>query len=301
MAQYRSRVSTQGDHEGLLQAWKAGLGADTAIDGERLVDMVTKARAARPEIDVDDADFVRHVGTLLAANTDPVQALDGLRGDELLVACGCTLGNVAAHRVFEAEYLPEAKRILARAGHPTDEQEFLQRLRDRLLIRDGDKPSRIAAFSGRGELKNWVRIAAHRLVVDGYRKGHDPTVSKEADATEAIASAAPDPELAALKSTYREGFRAAFETAFARLTPGDRTLLRYRYIDGLEVQQIAAIDGRHRVSISRALSRARDSLLENLRRDLAERLHVGMSEAESMVRLMRSQIDVSISRLLRAD
>jgi len=203
--------------------------------------------------------------------------------------------------VFEQEYLPEAKKILARAGKPTDEQEFLQRLRDRLLVPDGDKPPRIAAFSGRGELKNWVRIAAHRLVVDGYRKGRDPTVSNEADATEAIASAAPDPELVALKSTYREGFRAAFEAAFAQLTPGDRTLLRYRYIDGLEVQQIAAIDGRHRVSISRALSRARDSLLENLRRDLAERLHVGMSEAESMVRLMRSQIDVSISRLLRAD
>ena len=299
-----SRVPTQRDHEDLVRAWKEGLGADAPVDdavGERLAALVEQARNARLGIVVADTDFVRHLGRVLASGAEPEQALGDLRADELLIACGCTLGDPAAHRVFEDEYLPEAKRILGRAGNPTDEEEFLQRLRDRLLVPDGDKPSRIAAFSGRGELKNWVRIAAHRLVVDGYRKGRDPTVSKQADATEAIASAAPDPELVALKSTYREGFRAAFEAAFARLTPGDRTLLRYRYIDGLEVQQIAAIDGRHRVSISRALSRARDSLLENLRRDLAERLHVGMSEAESMVRLMRSQIDVSISRLLRPD
>ncbi len=267
----------------------------------RLREIVAVAREARPEVELAADVFVRHVGRVLRDAPDAVAALAELRADELFIACGCTQGVRRAHRVFEEEFLPDARQILARAGTPVDEQEFLQRLRDRLLVAAADKPPRIAGFSGRGELRNWVRIAAHRLIVDGYRKGRDPTVASSDDSTDAIASAAPDPELAALKSTYREGFREAFETAFARLSPRDRTLLRYRYLDGLEVQQLAEIDGRHRVSVSRALSRARESLLEHLRRDLAQRLQVGLSEADSMVRLMRSQLDVSISRLLRPE
>ena len=293
------------NHRPLAAAWVRGLGPDADIEltadlEERLRGLPVRAGDLRGEVDLDDDVFVHHVGQLLSRHGDPIGALEGLRVDELWLTCGCKLGSPAALRIFERTYVPEAKRVLRHKGPPADEDEFLQRFRDRLLTSAEDKPPRIAAFSGRGELRNWVRVVAHRMILDEFRsRGQE--VESPTDASSAIASSAPDPEIAALKSAYRDDFKAAFETAFASLASGDRTLLRYRYVDGLEVQQIAAIDGRHRVSVSRALSRIRNALLEQLRANLAERLRMGASEAESMVRFMRSQLDVSISRLLRAD
>lgn len=293
------------NHRPLATAWARGLGPDADIEltadlEERLRGLPLRAGDLRTEIELDDDIFVHHVGELLRPNADPIGALEGLRVDELWLTCGCKVGSPAALRIFERTYVPEAKRVLRHKGSSTDEDEFLQRFRDRLLTSTGDKPPRIAAFSGRGELRNWVRVVAHRMILDDFRsRGQD--LETPTDASSAIASSAPDPEMAALKSAYRDDFKAAFESAFASLSAGDRTLLRYRYVDGLEVQQIAVIDGRHRVSVSRALSRIRNTLLEQLRADLAERLRMGASEAESMVRFMRSQLDVSISRLLRAD
>lgn len=297
------RSTVEQPEHSLAEHWRQAYGGDTNIEDleARLQEIVGGAHAAWPEVDLAAEVFVRHMAHALANATDLEQALAELRGNELFIACACTHGVPSAHRVFEEHFIPEAKRILARAGTPVEPEEFLQRLRDRLLVPEVGGQPRIAAFSGRGELRNWVRIAAHRLIVDGYRKGRDPVVAESGEATDAIAAATPDPELAALKATYREGFQAAFEAAFAALPPAERTLLRYRYVDGLEVQQIAAIDGRHRVSVSRALSRARESLLSHLRRDLAARLHIGMSEADSVVRLMQSQLHVSLSRLLHKD
>src|SRR5262249_32321867 len=110
-----------------------------------------------------------------------------------------------------------------------------------------------------------------------------------------VATAGDDPELAFLKHQYREQFRAAFAAAVAALEPRDRNILRHRYVDGLEVNELATIYGLHRVSMSRTLSRIRDELLAGIGRNL----HTAGDELESIMALIASQLELSLSGLLR--
>jgi len=266
-----------------------------------LREMLETARAQWPNLPLSDEDYVRHLAALLPQKDEPAAALAKIRPADVYVAAAVTSGHPEALRTFEAQFIRPARVVIARESDVVEPEEFFQRLRERLLVAPAGKRTRLAGFSGRGKLSNWVRIAAQRLLIDEYRKREAAPNEVPTDPLDPIRAADKDPELGVLQSSYREGFQAAFESAFAKLSTRERTLLRYRYVDGLEVNQIASISGRHRVSVYRAIVKARETLLEHLRRDMAERLHVGMSQADSVVRLMRSQLDLRLSRLFTDD
>lgn len=267
--------------------------------GERLTEMWAQGRQAWPGIDLGAAAYVRHLADLVGTQS-AAPALARLRAVDLYLAVACVAGNVEALRAFDVQLVLPARSVVARAADVVDADEFLQRLRERLLVAPEGMRSRLAGYSGKGKLSSWVRIAAQRLLIDEYRR-RDPSVTHLGqEAVDPLPSTGADPELDVLRSTYREGFQAAFEAAFAALSARERTLLRYRYVDGLEVNQIASISGRHRVSVYRAIVKARQGLLEHLRRDMAERLQVGGSAADSVLRLMKSQLDVRLSQLLKS-
>lgn len=290
----------------LVSAFSDGLVASVDIDDHeglrlQLGSMLQRARQAWPTITVTDEQYARHVATLVREGEDPLVALVAIRPDDVFVACGCALGAADAVRAFESDFIRPARVVIARETDVVDPEEFFQRLRERLLVAPEGKRSRIAGFSGKGKLANWVRIAAQRLLIDEYRRREAAATEVPHDPLDPVRAAGVDPEIGVLKDAYREGFQAAFEGAFAKLSVRQRSLMRYRYVEGLEVNQIAAISGRHRVSVYRAIVKARETLLEHLRRDMAERLAVGNSEADSVLRLMRSQLDVRISRLFQSD
>ena len=268
---------------------------------ERLASMLSEGREAWPTCEVSDADFIEHLARLLGDDHEVVVALEVIRAEDVYLACAATLGEREALRVFEAQFIRPTRVVIARERDVIDADEFFQRLRERLLVASPGKRSRLAGFSGKGKLANWVRIAAQRMLIDEYRKRDSTTVTEGADGLIELARAADvDPEIGVLQASFREDFQQAFEGAFSALSGRERTLLRYRYLDGLEVNQIASISGRHRVSVYRAILKARERLLEHLRGDLAQRLHVGSSEAESVMRLMKSQLDVRLSQLFRS-
>ena len=113
------------------------------------------------------------------------------------------------------------------------------------------------------------------------------------------AAAAGDVELSYLKASYRAAFKTAFQEAFMSLEARDRTLLRYQLVDGLRLEQIAAIFGFSRATAARRLQDVRDNLRRATRRALAESLDLSGIELESMMALVDSQLEVSITRLLR--
>ena len=86
-----------------------------------------------------------------------------------------------------------------------------------------------------------------------------------------------------------------------QLTEQERNLLRFSLLDSLTYEQIAAIYTVHRVTIRRWMSKLRDKLLDQTRGILSERLDVDQAELDSIVRLINSELHVSISRLLRRD
>ena len=67
---------------------------------------------------------------------------------------------------------------------------------------------------------------------------------------------------------------------------------------GRNIERIGAIYGVHRATVARWIAQGRDSLLELVERELAKRLAVEVDEVGSIIRLVRSRIEVSLVRLL---
>jgi RNA polymerase sigma-70 factor, ECF subfamily len=168
------------------------------------------------------------------------------------------------------------------------------KLRERLFLVGEDDAPRLASYSGRGDLGAWLRAAAVRTAIDLMRTRRVVPVDPHALGD---AGAAVDPLLAALKQRYRDEFRAAFAEASAQLTDRERTLLRYRFLDGLSIDEIALLYRVHRATIARWIAATRESLFEGTRTRLMARLAVTDSEVDSVLRLIDSQLEASIEAL----
>jgi RNA polymerase sigma-70 factor (ECF subfamily) len=107
-----------------------------------------------------------------------------------------------------------------------------------------------------------------------------------------------DLQLSYLRREYGEQFKQAFEEAVTRLTPRERNLLRFRHIDGLSSDALAATYGVHRATAARWVTAARERLATETRRLMMARLGVGRADLQSIMRLIQSQLDISIRRCL---
>jgi RNA polymerase sigma-70 factor (ECF subfamily) len=110
----------------------------------------------------------------------------------------------------------------------------------------------------------------------------------------------PDPELRYLKEQHGADFKEAFQKALAELPPKQRNVLALYYIDGLKSTAIAAMYGVQGVTVRAWLKAARDALLSSTESALSDRLGLSSSELRSLIALVRSQIDLTLSRALRA-
>ena len=222
-----------------------------------------------------------------------------MREADLALAAACARGEPEAIARFERELFGEVDAAYARFRNASiTRDELRQAMRDRLFVARDGAPPRIASYQGRGDLRAWVRMATTRYLVDVVRA--DSARPDKPGGDEHLADAATsndDPELAFLKRQYRAEFRAAFAAAMTALDARDRNILRHRYLDGLEVNELATIYGIHRVSMSRTLSRIRDDLLAGIRRELLQR--VGSADVDSVMKLIASQLELSLSGLLR--
>jgi RNA polymerase sigma-70 factor (ECF subfamily) len=107
-----------------------------------------------------------------------------------------------------------------------------------------------------------------------------------------------DPELELIKAKYRGDFTAALRDAIADLTQEDRTMMRFYLIDQLNIAEIGELFGTSRATIGRRILGARTKVLDGTRRRLKDRLRVDGSELDSLIAILHSQVDLSLSRVL---
>jgi RNA polymerase sigma-70 factor (ECF subfamily) len=107
-----------------------------------------------------------------------------------------------------------------------------------------------------------------------------------------------DPAIRLAKELHRRDLSQAIGEAMAALSPRDRTILRHHVLDDLSSEQVGVLYGVHRVTVRRWLNRIRDELLSGTRKALARRLGLTPGEADSLMRLVQSQVDVSLERFL---
>ena len=194
-----------------------------------------------------------------------------------------------------------AAAALARIGGDTTfADEVQQRVRIKLLVADDDGGEpRLSTYRGEGDLRAFLRVLLVREGLDLRRRRtrHEQHASRAGEETSAL-GAAVDPEIAHLRRQLGPELERAFADAITALAPAERTLLRYHYVDRLNIDQIGALENIHRVSAARRLTRLRGALIEETRRLLRERLRVTPDELVSALRVLESDLHVSVRRLL---
>jgi RNA polymerase sigma-70 factor (ECF subfamily) len=259
-----------------------------------LTGALAAARAAWPSLEQHTEDLLRFWAPRLRNAT-----LGDLNLGDLYLACGCSRGDPEAIRLFDSHYIRKLGPALARAGAASDTiVEVEQRMRTLLLVAQGDRPPQIATYQGRGNLHAWLRVAATREVVRIEQRARRDAVQEETLFAE-IAQAG-DPELAYMKELYRREVVAAFHEALFHLEPRSLNLLRHHFVDRLSIDEIATLYRVHRATAARWLERARDALVDDTRRRIRTHLEIEAAELESILRIVRSRLDLSVRRLLLA-
>ncbi len=264
------------------------------LDAQALKDAHAEARRTWPDLAVPPEPFDARLREL--ARETP---LDRLCVGDLYLAWACAQGVAGAIEALEKSHFSRLDAMLARLGAAgAVGDEVKQRLRERLLVSNGS-PAKIASYGGKGDLWRWLKVAATREAI--RLLGKDKKSQGASEDLEDAVSPAESPELELLKRTYRAEFKIAFQAALGSLEPRPRTVLRYYLIDGLNIEQIGAIYGVHRATVARWIERVREDLLMATRERLLGQIRVDRAELDSIMRLIQSQLDVSVQRFLTAE
>ena len=225
-------------------------------------------------------------------------AAGGETRTDLVLACACLDGVPAALAYFERHLLQPVGARLARADGTQIADEVVGRLRETLCIRAPGRAPRLAAYSGRGDLRGWLEVVATREAHKVRRRevrGHDDA--------EILASRPDDDDLVLrqMNTQLRAELAIAFRDALGCATPRSRLLLRQRYLDGLTFDEIAALHGVHRITAMRWMARTEKELLREIQRALVDRLGLATHEVADLVEDARSRLDLSLRGLLASE
>lgn len=251
-------------------------------------------REAWPTVAVSLADFTAYVTPRCTTGK-----VEDLRTTDLYLACACAQALGPAIAAFEATYFREIEPAVVRITRSSAlVDEVAQALRSHLFMPRPEAPPAITLYGGVGDLRNWTRSALTRLVLNMVSRGPRDAKGSD-DLIESIPATESDPELMHLKDVYRAEFREAFAIAVAALDARDRNLLRHTYVDQLNVDEVGALFGVHRATAARWIAAARTQLFNGVRKALMQRLDVDGAEVASIMRLIRSQLDITLARHLK--
>jgi RNA polymerase sigma-70 factor (ECF subfamily) len=255
------------------------------------------ARAAYPDLAIDGAIFAAELARRLGAAASP-EVLARVRADHVHLAIACAGGDPLAIRRFEAEFLDEVDAAAGRLrARPDQADEVRGQLRRILFVAEPGRPAALHEFSGRGDLRSYLRVIATRELVRVINKSRRE-IGVTDEAFFDMLSPASDPELGYLREHYRADVEAAIRAALAALPDQPRALLRYSVVDGWTIDRIGALYGVHRATAGRWVAAAREQLGAAIRAALAARLAISVDEVDSIIRLVQSRIEVSLERLL---
>jgi len=241
---------------------------------------------------------VTHWAEQLGRADDVGAAMEQLHLSDLYLAFACAEGDTHALRSFGTLLSTVAGAVRSVDGAPAFVDEILQRLRTRVLVPEDGRSARILDYAGRGSLENWLRAGALRLALNARRDARrGPEPLPDASLWEPAAPTA-ERTLELLRGKYAAEFGSALREAFASLEPGERNVLRMHFLEGLSLNQIAAMYQVNKSTISRRMARAREILLERTRAQLERALSLPATELDSLLQQLGPRLDLSLSSVL---
>jgi RNA polymerase sigma-70 factor, ECF subfamily len=258
----------------------------------RLRELFDLGRRAWSAIDLEASPLAAFWGT--RASPAALLELSEARAADGYLVCACASGNERAIAALERQFFPGIEPSLRRLrlDGPAVEEAF-QRLRHELFVAGGGSEPRIAQYAGRGDLGGWLRVTAVRSALKMLRGKHHDTPFEEDQLAERVPVTGDEPDLAYMKQLYRPAFKAAFRDALGALPAREQTLLKQHLLDGLSIDQLAGIYQIHRATAARWLSRAREALMRGTRESFQARAKISREECDSIMRMIRSQLDVT--------
>ena len=247
------------------------------------------------------ADILCEIGAKHPGSENELRALFlSLRIDELALARACAAGHNFAWEIFLTRFREKLYQAALRIAR---EDSAAHELADSLYadlygtnLRDGQRVSKLASYTGRGSLEGWLRTVLAQEYVNRYRRTKR-LVSLEEESEEGIQFPSPEPESVPPADPRLE---QATDEALALLPAEDRTVLAAYYLDGRTLAEIARLLGVHESTISRKL----DKLAKSLRKQIVASLtRQGMSrrQAEEALETDVRDLRLDIRRSLAQD
>ncbi len=265
--------------------------------GAALRHALAEARGRYPSVVVEDSVFARYLGERLKDSDGNAAAIASRATSDVYLACGCVAGDDKALSTLDSQVFSALPAAMGRLKlNSAAIEEAIQRARTKLLVGKEGR-GKLVDFSGTGDLRGWIKVIAIRDALRTARKEkREVSLSDELEA--ALPAAALDPELAYQRRLYGTEFKASFEAAVDELTARARTLLRQSIVYNSTVDQVAMVYQVHRATAARWIAKAREELATKTRAHLRDRLDISESQFHSIVRLIESQMDLSMERLL---
>jgi len=266
------------------------------LDRAALAEKLGEGARAWPSCRVDPAAFEAAVARGLANENTSIA---DLHTSDIFLVLACLDGQAEAIAAFERDVVATVRASVERAAeHPSDAEDALQSMREKLLVATSGSPPKLAQYTGLGALVAWVRVAAVREVLQGQRKTKRSSIVEDVDLVLDGSTGPRAFELGVLRDLHGDAFRKAVQEALRSLTAEQRTILRFHAKDGLTIDQLAPMLGVHRATAARRLERARSDALDATRAILCTTHGLSASEARSLCLALASEVDVSIGRAL---
>jgi RNA polymerase sigma-70 factor (ECF subfamily) len=263
-----------------------------------LRELLAAGRDAWPLLPLSDDECLRYIAERIPEGAVLPDALKSIQAADLHLACACVLGKPGALASFERHCLAKLPAVLSRFSTSNEfHDEVRQAVRERLFVSNSGGRVRIEDYGGRGPLAGWVRVVMVRLALDLLRSRGKHPHPVEDDVLQGLVVVA-DSELGLLVERHGPQVKAAFREAFAALAPRERNLLRLHYLDGLTIDELAVMKRIHRSTVARRIIRCCELLSAHAHRLLVEQLGITDSQVDSLMRLLRSQVDLSLDRWL---
>ncbi len=201
-----------------------------------------------------------------------------LRLEELALARACAAGHNSAWEIFLTRY---REKLYHSALSIAREDSAARDLADTLYaelygttMRNGERVSKLASFTGRGSLEGWLRTVLAQEFVNRYRRTKR-LVSLDEENEEGERMAAPQAE--PLQSVDSR-LETATDAVLASLASEDRLVLAAYYLDGRTLAEIGRMLGVHESTISRKVDKLARSLRKKI---LAAMVQQGMARREA--------------------
>lgn len=251
--------------------------------------LVAAGREAWPKLTIEPEAFIAHLERHAGSATSREAFLEKVHAGDLYLACGVALQDPTALAYFEEHFMARVPEYVLRVRVGRDViDEVQQKLREVLIMN-----RKIAEYSGKGALGGWLRVTAVRTALNQLRSSGDT-----AELSNEEPSVAADPELAYVKDRAQHLLSDAFQRVLSGLDPKERTILRLHYIEGLTMDQLARLYQTPRSTIARRVTEVRQQILAATESLLVSERRLSPSAVASVIRAARSQLHVTISRLL---